>query len=83
MMLSLSVGLGNGKDNSVRLPLRLESFRVRRLTQRSWQIRATSNVIKVLTLHFLLVGLTMVEVIEVAHDNGNRECNGQDTSNGT
>lgn len=39
-------------------------------------------MIEVLALHLLLVGLAMVEVIEVADDDGHRQCNGQHTGNG-
>lgn len=39
-------------------------------------------MVEVLALHLLLVGLAMVEVIEVADNDGHRQCNGQHTGNG-
>lgn len=47
------------------------------LTQRAWQIRTARNVVKVLTLHLLLIRLEMIEVVEVAHDNRHGKGNGQ------
>lgn len=38
-------------------------------------------MIEVLALHLLLIGLAMVEVIEVADNDGHRQCNGQHTGN--
>lgn len=53
------------------------------LTQCPRQIWTTSDVIKVLALHLLLVRFTVIKVIEVADDNRHRQGDCQDTSNGT
>ena len=39
-------------------------------------------MIKVATLHLLLVRLEMVEVVKVGHDHGHWKRDGQDTSDG-
>lgn len=41
-----------------------------RLTKCAGQIRTTGDVVEVLRLHLLLVRLSMVEVVEVGHDDG-------------
>lgn len=53
-----------------------------RLAHSARQVRAAGDVVEVLRLHFLLVGLTVVEVIEVGHDDRNRQCDGEHTGNG-
>lgn len=51
------------------------------LAQRAGQVRATGHVVEVLRLHFLLIGLPMVEVIEVGDDYRNWKGDGEDTRN--
>ncbi|PRD29779.1 UNVERIFIED_CONTAM: hypothetical protein NCL1_28379 [Trichonephila clavipes] len=47
------------------------------------QVRATGDVVEVLRLHFLLVRLAVVEVVEVGHNHRYGQGNGEHTSNGT
>lgn len=45
------------------------------------KIRTASDMIEVLRLHFLLISLTMVEVVEVGHDDRHRKSDGEHTGN--
>ena len=47
------------------------------------QVGAALNVVKVLGLHLLLVRLAVVKVVEVGHNDGDGEGNGQHPGNGT
>lgn len=47
-------------------------------TQGSWQEGAALDVVEVLRLHLLLVGLPVVEVVEVGDDDGDGEGDGED-----
>lgn len=48
-------------------------WKVTELTQRPWQIGTARDVIKVLTLHLLLIRFEVIKVVEIAHDNRLRE----------
>lgn len=48
------------------------------LAQRAGQVRAAGHVVEVLRLHLLLVGLPVVEVVEVGDDDGNGKSDGED-----
>lgn len=52
------------------------------LTQCTWKIGTACNVVKVLTLHLLLIRFEMIKVVEIAHDNRHRKRDGQHASDG-
>lgn len=51
-----------------------------RLAHAARKQRAAGHVVEVLRLHLLLVSLPVVEVVEVGHDDGHRQSDGQHTS---
>lgn len=53
------------------------------LAQSAGQVRAAGHVVEILRLHLLLVGLPMIEVIEIGDNNRNRKGDGEDTRDRT
>lgn len=52
------------------------------LAHRAREVGAAGDVVEVLRLHLLLVGLAVVEVVEVGHDDGHRQRDGEHTGDG-
>lgn len=52
------------------------------LAHSAGQVRAAGDVVEVLRLHLLLISLPMVEVVEVGHDNGHGQGDGEHTGDG-
>lgn len=52
------------------------------LAHSSRQVRAAGDMVEVLRLHLFLVSLTMIEVVEVRHDDGNWQGDCEHTGDG-
>ena len=49
----------------------------------SREVGTALDMIEILGLHLLLIGLPVIEIVEVAHNNGNWQSNCQNPGNGT
>ena len=67
----------NAEEMMTRLTDSLETS----LTHSARQVGTAGDVVEVARLHLLLVRLTVVEVVEVGHDDGHRKRYGQHASN--